>query len=133
MTDYSKILFLPASAVQELELRVDHAHNPQSDLTDIEKSDALESVGIAKYYNGEYKAAIFYLECAISGPYGVMKAPRRLAYVNLLVSINDSVITPNYMTVPETIHCTTIMPRCYITHHLNDLARSGIGLQFLFL
>lgn len=81
--DFDKLHFLTAEQIKFLELRVEYAlHN----LTPIEQSDSLEAVGIAKYFNGDYQAAIYYLEACVSGSYISLKDSRRCSYIYLLVS-----------------------------------------------
>jgi len=90
--NFGNVLILPPLKVHQLEDDVARKTADKTKYTNIERSDAFESLGIAQFYNGNYGEAISNLEAAIAPRYIKVKSKRRVAVIKTLV--NSSMIKP---------------------------------------
>jgi Tfp pilus assembly protein PilF len=85
--DVDTLDFLTVLKVTEFEDKVKLSHSSDELYTDIERADALESLGIAYFTNGNYIDALNSLEACISPQYRKLKTMKRLATIYTLVSV----------------------------------------------
>lgn len=93
MANLGNVLILPTLKIHELQEQVEKKTAGRKEFTNIERSEALESLGIAQFYNGDYAEAISNLEGAIAPRYIKIKAKRRVAIIKTLVSIAPPVVS----------------------------------------
>jgi len=86
MANLGNVLILPTLKIHELQEQVERKIAGRKEFTNIERSEALESLGIAQFYNGDYAESISNLEAAIAPRYIKIKAKRRVAIIKTLVS-----------------------------------------------
>lgn len=84
--NFSNVLILPSLKVHQLEEDVARKSANKTKYTNVERSDAFESLGIAQFYNGNYADAITNLEAAIAPRYIKVKSKKRVAMIKTLVS-----------------------------------------------
>jgi hypothetical protein len=85
--DVDSIDFLPTLKAFELRDKVlQTTRTEKARFTNIERSEALESLGVAQFYNGDYADAVVNLEGAIAPRYVKLKSKKRLIMIKSLVS-----------------------------------------------
>jgi hypothetical protein len=84
--DLDAIDFLPALKEFDLKKRVALVTGVEkAKYTNIERSEALESLGIAQFFSGNFSEAVTNLEAAISARFVKLKSKKRLAMIKMLV------------------------------------------------
>eukprot|EP01032_Pedospumella_encystans_P025765 gene25765-29109_t len=83
--NFNNVLILPPLKVHQLEDDVARKTADKTRFTNIERSDAFESLGIAQFYNGNYAEAISNLEASIAPRYIKVKSKRRVAVIKTLL------------------------------------------------
>ena len=84
--DFSTVPFLPELKINEFKAKVEKTTVTEKiNHTDIERSEALESLGIAQFYNGDFADAVVNLESSISQRFIKLKSKKRLSTVKMLV------------------------------------------------
>lgn len=83
--EFEGIDILTALKISEFESNVALTSSSKTDYTNIERSEAFETLGIAQFYNGDYSDAVLNLEKAISNRFINLKSKRRLMIVKSLV------------------------------------------------
>ena len=82
-----KVDVLPALKILELKKRVAITTNLDKEkYTPIERSEALESLGVSQYFNGDYSEAVVNLEAAIGPRFLKLKSKKRITLIKSLVS-----------------------------------------------
>lgn len=79
-----EIEFVPSAKLLELKAKLDECMESEES-TDIERSEAFESLGIAQFYCGEYLDSVSNLELSICEEYVELKTGDRLSYIRILV------------------------------------------------
>jgi uncharacterized protein HemY len=81
----SSLSFVPLSKYMEVQQLLQSVE--EDDAPDIDKAEALESMGTLEFYNGEWDKACVHLEKSISyTSVAHRRKPRRLSILHLLVS-----------------------------------------------
>lgn len=83
--NFGNVLILPTLKIHDLQEQVETKTLGRKEYTNIERSEALESLGIVQFYNGDYAEAISNLEASIAPRYIKLKAKKRVAMVKTLV------------------------------------------------
>ena len=95
--NFNNVLILPPLKVLQLEDDVARKTADKTRFTNIERSDAFESLGIAQFYNGNYAEAISNLEASIAPRYIKVKSKRRVAVIKTLVNSRPALrLSPIY-------------------------------------
>ena len=81
----STISFLAYNKLLEFHKKLDEIQSNPSAYSEIETSEAYETLGKAQYYNGYYSKAFGNLEQAISGNYQSLRPDKSVATIKLLV------------------------------------------------
>jgi len=83
----SKLLLSPNSKKKQdiLNSKLISKKSDEVIITDIEKSDIYESLGITQFFNGDYSESIDNLQASIQPQYLRLKSKKRICYVKLLV------------------------------------------------
>jgi hypothetical protein len=77
--------FIPSQKYEEVEKLL--ASTQLEDIPEIDKAEALESMGIVEFYNGQWDRAAGHLQKSLDfTSVSRRRKPRRLAIINLLVS-----------------------------------------------
>lgn len=84
--DFETVDILTALKINEFESKVAITASSKKEYTNIERSEALETLGIAQFYNGDYADAVTNLEKSISPRYIKLKSKKRVMVVKSLVS-----------------------------------------------
>ena len=91
--DFERIDFLTSLKINELEAKVALTSSSKTEYTAVERTEALESLGIAQYFNGDYFDALHNLEASISQKYIKLKSKKRLALIQSLVSQHNASVS----------------------------------------
>lgn len=86
----SSLSFVPLSKYMEVQQLLQSTE--EEDAPDIDKAEALESMGTLEFYNGEYEKACVHLEKSLSfTSVAHRRKPRRLGILHLLVRNNKNI------------------------------------------
>lgn len=84
--DVDAIDFLPTLKVFDLKNKVViSTRTEKAKYTNIERSEALESLGVAQFYNGDFADAVLNLEASIAPRFVKLKTKKRMIMIKTLV------------------------------------------------
>lgn len=107
--DVDAIEFLPALKCVELKNKVIQTTvTEKAKFTNVERSEALESLGVVQFFNGDFAEAVQSLEGSIGPRFIKLKSKKRLVMIKMLVSLN-------YCSLSALGHKTLIFPSPSVT------------------
>lgn len=106
--DFEEVDILTSLKINEFEARVAITASSKTEYTNIERSEALETLGIAQFYNGDYSDAVINLEKAISSRYIKLKSKKRVVIIKTLVRKRSDFILETVLSFTCAVLCVLL-------------------------